>query len=519
MIHGSQTLLKHSFIADKSSFLKYAIMEKVLTSMGMIACSFSACNYTEPKSDKPNILIIFADDLGYADIGCYGSEDIPTPNIDELAENGVRFTSGYVMMPYCAPSRAALLTGRHPVSFGFYRNPTPVLATNQGLPAGCSTVPKYLKKQGYTTGAIGKWHLGTRADNHPNSVGFDEWYGFLGGAHMYFPLGSYGDMWDKMERPWNEAYVNMTLPIIRNSQPAVQNGYLTTDLTEKGLDFIRRNKEKPFYLFMSYNAPHSPLEAPEEEIARFPAEKVSKLPDVPAKSRGIYAAMVSILDKGVGDIIKTLREEGLEKNTIVWFISDNGGWSGVSDNRPLHGAKGDIYEGGIRVPFILSWPGNVKGGQVLEQAVTTLDVGATVCALSGGPQNIELHGKSLMPLVTGKTMEAIHETLYWKHGYNRKGHYGAIRQGDYKLVILEPRTPCFELYNLKIDISEQNDLSQSDSKRADKMFAAWVEWDDSNPETLWITPKQEDWYKYQYANYEWLKGSNHYTTDPDKISP
>ncbi len=484
----------------------------------VVAGLLLSCDTKDNIPERPNIIIIMADDMGYEDAGCYGSRDIPTPGIDQLAAEGIRFTSGYVMMPYCGPSRAGLITGQYPMSFGFQKNPTPIFATDQGLPPGCTTIAEHMQAQGYVTGGVGKWHLGTTPDRHPNAMGFTYWYGFLGGAHYYFPMDSYGDRFTGMKRPWHEGIVNQTLPLVENSRQVKYEDYMTHVFSEKSVEFIKANKDHPFFLYVSYNAPHTPLEAPREAIAEFPEDKVTHYEGIDPVNRGIYAAMISEMDKGIVQIMATLEEQGLLENTMVWFLSDNGG-VGASSNYPLRAGKGHVYEGGIRVPFIVRWPRKIKGGQVLDQPVTAMDIGATSIALGGlDLTGLDLHGKDLMPLLLGETHDAPHETLFWKHGYGQQGPLGAIRKGDYKLVIQRSTPAKIELYNLVNDISEQNDLSQSENSLAESLYTDWKRWEAGHPEALWEMPPSKEWPKYQYATYEWLKGSPQYTADPDSAA-
>ena len=479
----------------------------------VLGAFFNGCAEEEPV--QPNIIVIMTDDQGYQDVGFNGCRDIPTPNIDRLAAGGVRFSSGYVSMSYCSPTRAGLVTGRHPVTFGYTMNPNPILAPGQGLPPGTTTIGGYLQEQGYVTCGVGKWHLGSTPDRHPNTMGFTEWYGFLGGGHAYFPLEHpyYGDRWEKLERPWPEHYINQSMPILRNSEIDDHRQYLTRDFTDRGIEFIRGNRDKPFFLYLAYNAPHTPYEAPVDVVAQFPEEKLTSFEKVDPAHRAIYAAMVSEVDRGVGRIMEALKKEGLSENTLVWFLSDNGGCPHPkcpSSNLPLRGYKGTMYEGGIRVPFVLSWPGKVKAGSVLDQPVTALDIVATAFALSGGDlREADLHGKDLTDLVTGKSNQAPHEALFWKHGYYQRG---AIRKGNFKLVITNDEV---ELFNLVDDLSEEHDLSGTQPELASELMAEWNTWDSRNPPALWKPVPREEWTRdeNQYASYPYLKGHHHFKAE------
>ncbi|MDF7799033.1 sulfatase-like hydrolase/transferase [Pontiellaceae bacterium B1224] len=477
-----------------------------------VVCLLFGVSAFAASEKRPNIIVIMADDLGYADVGCYGCKDIPTPHIDSLATDGARFTDAYVTGSMCGPSRAGFLTGRNQATFGYYKNVSEPFDPTQGLPK-METIASLLKQQGYVTGGVGKWHMGTTHEQQPESMGFDYWYGFLGGGLMYFPLDhpSYKGKFMPIKRPANARVMQHTMPILEYGKPVEWEGYLTHRLTEKGVEFIQRNQQEPFFLFMSYNAPHEELEAPEESIAKFPKESMTKIPGVPPKSRSIYGAMVYEMDMGVGQILATLDALSLAENTIVWFLSDNGGLKRTSDNRPLRGAKGADYEGGLRVPMIVKWPGKVTPGTVLNQPVTSLDIGATSVAQAGGDLSTAgLHGVDVRDYITGKTSQAQHEALFWRSIHPTTPGFGALRVGDYKLMV---RGDKVELYNLKEDLSETRDLANAQPERVQSLLAQWNKWDASNPKALWISPGKKEREKYQYADYEWLKGSQHYKSE------
>ena len=478
--------------------------------LGVIVCgSMLGHSVVAAEQARPNIIVIMADDLGYNDVGCYGCKDIPTPHIDSLAKEGVRFTSGYVTWPMCGPSRAGFLTGRHQASFGYYKNASLPFDPKQGLPK-METIASLLQKQGYVTGGVGKWHMGTTNDQHPNSMGFDDWFGFLSGGLMYYPLDhpSYKGRFTPLKRPAHWRDIHHTLPLIHNMEPVQWDQYLTRELTDAGGAFLKKNQTEPFFLFMSYNAPHLDLEAPEETIAKFPEEKMSKVPGVTPKARSIYGAMVYELDQGVGQLLTELDQLELTDNTVVWFLSDHGGMKRTSDNRPLKGAKGNSYEGGLRVPMIVKWPGRIPEGVVLEEAVTSLDIGATAIAMAGGdPENAGLHGKDIRPYMTQQSKDAPHDVLYW-HTARGPGLGGVIREGNYKLLVKGK----MELYHLADDLGETNNLAASQPERVQNMLARWKEWNKGNAPDLWGKPEKP----YQYADYEWLKGSQHYKATPKK---
>nr|WP_315853748.1 sulfatase-like hydrolase/transferase [Novipirellula artificiosorum] len=458
---------------------------------------------------RPNVIVIMADDLGYADVGFNGCKDIPTPNIDSLARDGARFSSGYVTGPMCGPSRAGFITGQVQSRFGWHGNPNQPLNPTHGLPAGIKTVAHWMQQQGYVTGGVGKWHMGTSDDQHPNTLGFDDWYGFLSGGRLYYPLdhASYKGKYLTMNKPWGMRDMHHTMPILHNREPLEWEQYLTRELTDYGLRFIEKNRSDPFFLFMSYNAPHEYLEAPVETIAKFPAEKMTTIPGVKPQSRSIYAAMTYEMDLGIGKLLDSLSRLGLSEQTIVWFLSDNGGMKRTSDNRPLRGAKWDSFEGGLRVPLVVRWPGNVKPGTVLDFPVTSLDIGATAVSLAGVDlAKTDLDGVNITAYMTGQTLDAPHEELFWRTDRKIGHECGVLRMGDYKLIVQESKV---QLFHLRDDLSETTDLSQSEPERVQSMLARWKELDQQSKPS-YFTSIQKGKNAYQYVDYEWLKGSPHY---------
>ena len=480
-----------------------------IASISLIAIS---CKQKTELTGRPNILVIMADDLGYADVGFNGCKDIPTPNIDGLAASGARFSSGYVTAPICGPSRAGFITGRIQSTFGWYGNPSAPLDPKQGLPPNIKTIAHFMQEQGYVTGGIGKWHMGTADNQHPNVLGYSDWFGFLSGGHTYYPINhpSYQGKYSKMPKPWGIRDMHHTLPVLHNHEPVKWEQYLTRELTDQGIAFLVKNQDKPFFLFMSYNAPHEDLEAPEESIAKFPPEDMTVIPGVKPGSRSIYSAMTYELDMGVGKLMEKLDHLGLAENTLVWFLSDNGGMRRTSDNRPLRGTKGSEYEGGLRVPFVVRWPGHVKPGIVLDAPVTSLDIGATSVALAGVDlSGADLDGVDITAYITGEETVAPHKELYWRTGYHFGDKKGVLRIGDYKLIVNQENV---ELYNLKNDLSETTDLSQSQPERVKEMLARWQSLDQSSQPPLWepLSKEERNMDKYQYKDYQWLKGGPHY---------
>ena len=408
---------------------------------------------------KPNIVLILADDLGYAELGCQGCKDIPTPNIDSIARNGVRFTQGYVTCPVCAPSRAGLLTGRYQQRFGFEANPGPeeYAAENFGLPLDQPTLAERLKAVGYVTGMVGKWHLGYKPELTPPKRGFDEFFGFLSGAHDYLPGSRRSELRRGMEK-------------------VTETEYLTDAFAREAVAFIQKNKHKPFFLYLAFNAVHGPLQATEKYLKRVEGIK--------NPTRRIFAAMAVAMDNAVGRVLETLRKEGLEENTLIFFLSDNGGPTPqtTSSNAPLRGYKGQVWEGGIRVPFLMQWKGKLPEGKVFEEPVSSLDIVPTVLAAVGieVKPGDNFDGVNLLPYLRGKKSGRPHEVLYWRFFEKR-----AIRMGDWKLV-KEAGQAHWELYNLAEDISETRNLAEKLPKKVKEMEEAWQEWNAQLQPPKWV---------------------------------
>ncbi|MCX6894694.1 MAG: sulfatase-like hydrolase/transferase [Verrucomicrobia bacterium] len=405
---------------------------------------------------KPNIILIAADDLGYADIGVHGCKEFATPNIDSLAKNGLRFAAGYATSAVCAPSRAGFLSGRYQDHFGFQGNPKHG-ASDWGLPLDERTIADRLKTAGYKTAAFGKWHLGEKPEQHPMSRGFDEYFGFLAGMHDYF----------KAEDPnWGA--------IMRGREKAELKEYLTFAIAKEACGFIERQKDAPFFIYLAFNAPHTPSQAPEDYL-----KKAAHIAD---KQRQTYAAMVMALDDSIGRVLKTLREKGLEENTLIFFLSDNGGplikgsAPNGSRNDPLRGGKLQMWEGGIRVPFMIQWKGHLPAGKTIAEPVISLDIQPTACAAAGVETKPEwkLDGLNLLPLLEGKAEHLARTDLFWKFGNDQF----AIRGGDWKLVKVHADKG---LFNLPKDISETTDRTAEQGKLAEDLKARWDVWETKNP--------------------------------------
>jgi arylsulfatase A-like enzyme len=427
-------------------------------------------------ASRPNILVILADDMGYGDTGFNGCKDIPTPAIDSIARNGVRFSAGYVTAPQCAPSRAGLLSGRYQNEFGCEVNDD---LDKHGIPVGLRLFGDYLHPAGYRTGLVGKWHLGETPECHPNKRGFDDFFGFVTGGHIY-------DCDQLLATPPPERRVYYKL-LERNGVPEKTTGYLTTVLGRECADFIHRQKDQPWFLYAAFNAPHTPLQATPELL-----DRVKHISD---KQRRTYAAMVVGLEDAVGKILAQLKADGLEESTLVVFLSDNGGPTDKSSasNAPLRGVKGDTLEGGIRVPFAIQWKGVIPAGQTIDSPVSSLDLLPTAMAAAGEkiPKDAAFAGMNLLPLLTGKA-KAEPRTLTWRFPMRS---LWAVRQGDFKLVKEWPRGQSKEspgqkqpeaknkigLYQLNADLAESNDLSASQPEKRKKLQSAYDAWTASLP--------------------------------------
>jgi arylsulfatase A-like enzyme len=428
------------------------------------------------SSPRPNILLILADDLGYGELSCQGNPEIPTPHIDSIAKNGVRFTNGYVSATYCSPTRAGLLTGRYQQRFGHEFNPGPMEAavTSFGLPLTETTIANRLKSAGYATGMFGKWHLGYKPDFHPMKRGFDEFFGFLGGAHNYFEAGA-------------EA-ANPSNAILRGTTPVPKIEYTTDEFARETVSFIEKHKNESWFVYLPFNAVHSPMQATEKYLKRFEHITDSR--------RKAYAAMTAAMDDAVGNVLGKLRELKLEENTLIFFISDNGGPtpSTTSANGPLRGFKAQTWEGGIRVPWMVQWKGRIPAGRVDDRPVIQLDVLPTALAAAGVAVKPEwkLDGVNLLPFLTGEKSGAPHEALYWRFGQQL-----AIRMGDWKLVKgaggnvpIEAHGPATldgaELYNLKDDIGEKKNLAKERPEKVRELAAAWTKWNAELMDAKWF---------------------------------
>jgi arylsulfatase B len=417
---------------------------------------------------RPNIVLLFADDLGYGELGCQGNPEIPTPHIDSIARQGVRFTQGYVTAPFCSPSRAGILTGRYQTRFGHELNPIGQenLLPHVGLPASERTIAQEMKANGYRTAMIGKWHLGGVEKYHPLNFGFDEFYGFLHEGHFFQPRTNPTIV--SRLRP-NEPPYDDNNPLLRGRQEIIEEEYYTEALAREACSFIDKARRDPFFLYVTFNAVHSPMQARPRDIDRFAHIKDDH--------RRMFAAMLASLDDAVGSILGRLRQHRIENDTLVVFLSDNGGPTAelTSSNKPLRAGKGQLYEGGIRVPFLMQFPGRIKPGMVAEAPVTALDLLPTFMAAAGGKRsgNLPLDGSNLLPWLNGKAKPPANRPIYWRFGNN-----AALRWDDWKLVRQgrpQASTPPWELYNLRSDVTETKNLAASETATKDRLLTKWEE--------------------------------------------
>lgn len=397
----------------------------------------------------PNVVLIVSDDQGYADISCYPHPDeVQTPNLDRIAREGARMTSGYASCPVCAPTRAGLLTGRYQQKFGFYT----ASDSRAGLPRSETTLAEILGDHGYATGVFGKWHLGYAPPYRPLERGFDTFYGFLGhGGHDYFDLAISDDV----------------RSIYRDRSPIDDTGYLTRNITKETIAFIEDNRDRPLFAYVPYNAVHNPLQAPQDYVRRYTS---------PDPQRNTYLAMLAIMDEGVGAILDTLDRLDLSDNTLVIFLSDNGGARGTTaNNGALRNFKHSVYEGGLRVPFLVRWPERIPAGTVSDEPVISIDVFSTVLAAAGiePPSGLQLDSRDILPALAGQLDRPLHEALYWNWIDKDSDTGWAIRKGRWKLLADKGG---IELYDLEADIGETRNLAPNQPMIAQALLADYKSW-------------------------------------------
>ncbi len=459
---------------DRRDFLKKSGL--CLASLAIPGCKGAEASSNQGQNGKPpNIIYIMADDLGYAELGCYGQGKIKTPNIDRLASQGMKFTQHYSGNPVCAPSRCSLMTGLHTGHTQIRGNKQ--IGGEEGWQLGSTkggqypikedtvTVAKLLQRAGYKTGAFGKWGLGTYGSSGaPDKQGFDHFYGYIcqRQAHTYYP----NHLWRDGQVEW-----------LNENKDGKEKTYSHDLIAEEALQFIRKYKDKPFFCYVPFTIPHVALQAPEDSLNEYKG----KWPETPFEGsatysaqenpRACYAAMVTRMDRSVGQIMALLGELGLDDNTLVIFTSDNGPtFNGGSDSvffesaKPLRGLKASVYEGGIRIPFVARWPGKIKSGSSSDHISAFWDFLPTCCEIAGTEPPSEIDGISMLPtLLSKKARQKKHKYLYWELRYQQ-----AIRMGDWKAVrfLKKNQTDEFYVYNLKEDIGEQHDLAESNPEVA-----------------------------------------------------
>ena len=432
----------------------------------LLTILFSVALLSSLPAAQPNIVFILADDMGYGDLGCYGHPTAKTPVIDRLAREGVRFTQHYANGPECSPTRTAFLTGRYQQragglecaigtgNVGRYDDAIRLAKKRQlGLPAKQAVLPSALKKPGYSSGVFGKWHLGYEPQFNPLEHGWDDFFGYMGGNVHYFN-----------HRELSDLHV-----LYRGRLPVYEEGYMTHLITDSSLDFIERNKDHPFFLFISHETPHFPFQGPGD--AKKPVDK-SNWTEPDAKA---YVAMLEDLDGEVGRVLASLKKHQLEKNTLVVFVSDNGGFARAANMGPLSGAKSTTLEGGIRVPLIMRWPGRIKPGTTSKQVCATFDLTRSILNLSGAKVPAgQLDGFDLVNHIT-ENRKDFARTLFWR-GKRGERTWSAVRSGDLKYVRKVEGETSEWLFDLAGDIAEKNDLSGSrpgELRRLKKLLADW----------------------------------------------
>jgi len=464
-LDGVHAMNKREGSKNRWSLSCTSIVRFILSSAALLPVSGGF--FAAERPQRPNVIVILTDDHGYADVGFHGCQDIPTPHLDDLARGGVVCTDGYVTCPVCSPSRAGLLTGMYQQRWGFDDNSW---SAKTGLATEAKTVADFLKNAGYKTVALGKWHLGQLPQFRPLVRGFTDHYGFLGGGRSFLPL----------QESQGVAFVPKDpdqVDLWRNEQRVEDPPYLTDALGDEAVKYIERYKAEPFFIYLAFNAPHVPLQATPAYLQRFPRLK---------GARQTYAAMVSAVDDAVGRVLDKLHRENLQEQTLIFFLSDNGGHpiANGAQNHPLRREKGTVYEGGIRVPFVVKWTGRIPAGKSYSHPVISLDIAATALAAAGIAPGVPLDGTDLVPYLSGKSNAPPHETLYWRFVDQR-----AIRHGKWKLTT--PRGEPEGLYDLSTDISESTDISAANPQTVTHLKALYAQWEAQLPPAKATTPRDK----------------------------
>ena len=436
--------------------MKARIAPLVLGSMLIVAVSLPGeAGAQAGNAQRPNVVLIITDDVGYGDLGSYGAPDVKTPHIDGLATDGVRLTDFYANGATCTPTRTGLISGRYQQRFGLEAPLGGSVDLERGLSPTGRSLPQLLKNNGYATALVGKWHLGWKPEMSPQAHGFDFFFGFKSGnTDFYHHTDGRG-----------------RADLFENDRPVEVPGYMTDLITERSVGFIEQNARRPFFIDVAYNAAHFPYQVPDKPSkARDNGRHLGPMDDS-TSTRADYIAMLERVDQGVGRILRALDSLGLRQNTIVIFTNDNGGeW--LSRNTPLFHNKGTVWEGGIRVPAILRWPGHIPAGRVSDQVAITMDLTASILAATRTPvpDDARLEGINLFPVLEGRAA-AIERTLFWRVVGARAQR--AVRSGDWKLLFDGPRAM---LFNLRTDIGERNNVigDRSDiARRLSPLLAAW----------------------------------------------
>lgn len=454
------------------------------------SCKGQSAEKNKIVQDKkqPNILLILCDDLGYADVGFNGSKDIKTPNLDALAAKGTIFNDAYVAHPFCGPSRASLLTGRYAHKIGAQFNLPTEGDQTKGVDVNETYISKVLQKAGYYTGVMGKWHLGFQTEYHPNTRGFDDFYGFLGGGHKYFPK-QFKEAYNKQKANGQSFIWEYLHPLEHNGKDVDETEYVTDALSRETMRFINdaSKKEKPFFMYLSYNAPHTPLEAKEEDLKLFQHIK--------DKKRRTYAAMVYAVDRGVGKIVEKLKQTNQFENTLIVFLSDNGGKTiAGANNHPLKEGKGSAYEGGFRVPMFLHWPNVVPAGKTYSYPISALDFYPTFAHLANAkiPEDKALDGVNFWNHFLKEENPRKDQPLFIMR--HRKGFSDvAIRKNQWKALKVYQKP--WKLFNIENDISESNDVSNAHPEILKTLVEDGKLWSKTHIQPLWfhIEKEGEQW--------------------------
>jgi arylsulfatase A-like enzyme len=470
----------------------------ILLASIFLPCGALAQSVGDAKS-RANIVVIIADDLGYGETGMMGNAEIPTPNIDSLAADGIRCTAGYVTAPYCSPSRAGIMTGRFQYPFGYDINPTGKrnLLAEAGLPENETTFVQRMADAKYATGLVGKWHLGASPSKHPLKRGFQEFYGFLHEGHFYVPGPPYenvltmirdnslsagerkrtGDVIRGNYARMSEPAYDADNPMLRGTKEIVENDYLTDAISDEAVEFINKHAADPFLLMVSYNAVHSPMQARDDDL-----ERLRRISD---DQRRIFAAMLVAMDRGVGRVRQAIEENSLARRTLIVFVSDNGGPTAelTSSNAPLRGGKGTLYEGGIRVPMVWTMPGQLPAGRVEDRPVLSLDIAATALDLAGIPADPSGDGQSMLDWINDGSRDHPHEDLYWRMPGGRM----ALRSGNWKIVRPAKNQPI-ELYHLAGDMGEKRNLAVEYPDRLGQLINKWKSMDTEMADPIVLPP-------------------------------